>query len=146
MSSLAKNLPSKKSPSFSNTSLTKQPLKPSAGSFKGVIPKKPWVPSGSVTSSGSVPSKHSSLSHGPSVSKKPATSSSLGGGLKRPSPSSTSTASGSSQGKASASPVQSQPNSQIRQNIRRSLKEILWKRWEFKALILYRKLQLDVNV
>ncbi|XP_074744366.1 death-inducer obliterator 1 isoform X1 [Strix uralensis] len=126
--SLTKNLPSKKSPSFSNTSLTKQPLKPSAGSFKGVIPKKPWPSSGTAPSSGSVPSKHSSLSHGSSVSKKPATSSSLGGGLKKPSLSSISAASGSSQAKASASPIQSQPNSQIRQNIRRSLKEILWKR------------------
>ncbi|KAM6298567.1 death-inducer obliterator 1 [Aegotheles albertisi] len=132
-SSLTKNLPSKKSPSFSNTSLTKQPLKP-AGSFKGVIAKKPWPSSGSVPSSGnvpssgSVPSKHSSLSHGSSVSKKPATSSSLGGGLKKPSLSSVSAASGSSQAKASAGPLQSQPNSQIRQNIRRSLKEILWKR------------------
>ncbi|KFQ20733.1 Death-inducer obliterator 1, partial [Merops nubicus] len=120
-SSLTKNLPSKKSPSFSNTSLTKQPLKTSAASFKGVIPKKPWP------SQGSVPSKPASLSHGSSVSKKTAPSSSLGGGLKKPSLSSGSTASGSSQAKA-ASPVQSQPNSQIRQNIRRSLKEILWKR------------------
>ncbi|XP_069728253.1 death-inducer obliterator 1 [Phaenicophaeus curvirostris] len=121
ISSLTKNLPSKKPPSFSNTSVTKQPLKP-AGSFKGVIPKKPWA------SSGGVPSKQSSLSHGSSVSKKTAISSSLGGGLKKPSLSSISTASGSSQAKASASPIQSQPNSQIRQNIRRSLKEILWKR------------------
>ncbi|KAM6112926.1 death-inducer obliterator 1 [Pterocles gutturalis] len=120
-SSVSKNLPSKKSPSFSNTSLTKQQPKP-AGSFKGVIPKKPWP------SSGSVPSKHSSLSPGSSVPKKPAPSSSLGGGLKKPSLSSISTAPGSSQAKASTSPMQSQPNSQIRQNIRRSLKEILWKR------------------
>lgn len=150
--SLTKNLPSKKSPSFSNTSLAKQPLKPSAGSFKVIIPKKPWTspgsvhPSGSVPSSGTVPSKHSTLSHGSSVSKKPATSFGLGGGLKKPSPSSVSATSGSNQAKASANPVQSQPNSQIRQNIRRSLKEILWKRWEFKALTLYRKLQLEVNV
>lgn len=145
-SSLSKSLPSKKSSSFSNTSVTKQPLKPSAASFKGVIPKKQWLPAGSVSPAGSVPSKHSSLSHGSSVSKKPATSSSLGGGLKKPSQSSISTASGSSQAKASPGPIQSQPNSQIRQNIRRSLKEILWKRWEFKALILYRNLQLEVNV
>ncbi|XP_014811459.1 PREDICTED: death-inducer obliterator 1 isoform X2 [Calidris pugnax] len=121
-SSLTKTLPSKKAPSFSGTPLPKQPLKPSAASFKGVIPKKPWP------SSGSVPSKQSSLSHGSSVAKKPVPSSSLGGGLKKPSLSSISTASGSSQAKASAGPVQSQPNSQIRQNIRRSLKEILWKR------------------
>ncbi|KAM6319062.1 death-inducer obliterator 1 isoform 1-T1 [Podargus strigoides] len=125
--SLPKNLPSKKSPSFANTSLTKQPLKP-PGSFKGVIPRKPWPSSGSVPSSGSAPSKHPSLSHASSVPKKPAPSSSLSGGLKKPSLSSISAAPGSSQAKASASPMQSQPNSQIRQNIRRSLKEILWKR------------------
>ncbi|KFQ21656.1 Death-inducer obliterator 1, partial [Mesitornis unicolor] len=120
-SSLTKNLPSKKSPSFPNTSLTKPPLK-SAASFKGVIPKKPWP------SSGSAPSKHPSLSHDSPVPKKPAPSSTSGGGLKNPSVSSVSTAPGNSQVKASAVPVQSQPNSQIRQNIRRSLKEILWKR------------------
>ncbi|NXS09828.1 DIDO1 protein, partial [Neodrepanis coruscans] len=120
-SSLPKNLPSKKSPSYPNTTLTKPPLKP-ASSFKGVIPKKPWA------SSGSAPTKQSPLSHGSSISKKPAPSSSLSGGLKKPSLPSMSAAAGSSQTKASASPVQSQPNSQIRQNIRRSLKEILWKR------------------
>lgn len=136
-SSLPKNFPTKKSPSFSSTSLIKQTLKP-AGSFKGVIPKKPWP------STGGVPSKHAAFSHDSPVSKKLAASS-LAGGLKRPSLSSVSTASGSSQGKTQASPIQSQPNSQIRQNIRRSLKEILWKRWEFKALILYRKLQLEVK-
>lgn len=136
-SSLTKNLPSKKSPSYSNTSLPKPPLKP-AGSFKGVIPKKPWP------SSGSVPSKQSPLSQGSSVAKKAAPSSSLSGGLKKPSLSSVSAAAGSSQAKASANPAQSQPNSQIRQNIRRSLKEILWKRWEFKTLTLYRKLHLEV--
>lgn len=135
-SSLTKNLPSKKSPSYSNTSVTKPPLKP-AGSFKGVIPKKPWP------SSGSVPSKPSPLSHGSSVAKKAAPSSSLSGGLKKPPLSSMSAAAGSSQAKTSANPAQSQPNSQIRQNIRRSLKEILWKRWEFKTL-LYRKLHLEV--
>lgn len=128
-SSLTKNLPSKKSQSYSNTSLTKPPLKP-AGSFKGVIPKKPWP------SSGSVPSKQSPLSHGSSVAKKAPPSSSLSGGLKKPSLSSTSAAAGSNQAKASVSPAQSQPNSQIRQNIRRSLKEILWKRWEFKTLYI----------
>lgn len=134
--SVTKSLPSKKSPSLSNTSLTKQPLKPSAGSFKGVIPKKPWPSSGSGASPGSAPAKHPSLPPGSSVSKKPAASPSLGGGLKKPALSPGSAAAGSSQAKASASPIQSQPNSQIRQNIRRSLKEILWKRWEFKALIL----------
>ncbi|XP_054248000.1 death-inducer obliterator 1 [Indicator indicator] len=121
----SKNIPLKKPTSFSITSVTKLSLKP-VSSFKGVIPKKPS--SGGVPPSGSVPAKHSSLSQGSSVSKKPAASASLGGGPKKISLSPTATTSGNSQGKASANPAQSQPNSQIRQNIRRSLKEILWKR------------------
>ncbi|XP_068541534.1 death-inducer obliterator 1-like [Anas acuta] len=119
-SSLTKNFPPKKSPSMSSTSLMKQTLKP-AGSFKGEIPKKP------SPSTGGVPSKQAASSHDSPVSKKLAASS-LAGGLKRPSPSSVSTASGSSQAKTQASPIQSQPNSQIRQYIRQSLKEMLWKR------------------
>ncbi|XP_068556942.1 death-inducer obliterator 1-like [Anas acuta] len=121
-SSLTKNSPPKKSPSVSSTSsLMKQTLKP-AGSFKGEIPKKP------CPSTGGVPSKQPASSHDSPASKKLAASS-LAGGLKRPLPSSVSTASGSSQAKTQASPIQSQPNSQIRQHIRQSLKEILWKRW-----------------
>uniref|UniRef100_A0A8V0ZY22 Death-inducer obliterator 1 n=1 Tax=Gallus gallus TaxID=9031 RepID=A0A8V0ZY22_CHICK len=120
-SSLTKNLLPKKAPTFSSLPLTKQPLKSSTGSFKGVIPKKPWPSSDSVPSKPSAPP-------GSSLPKKPVASSSLGAGLKRPAPSSVPTASGSSQVKVSAIPIQSQPNSQIRQNIRRSLKEILWKR------------------
>ncbi|XP_068556660.1 death-inducer obliterator 1-like [Anas acuta] len=120
-SSLTKNSPPKKSPSVSSTSsLMKQTLKP-AGSFKGEIPKKP------CPSTGGVPSKQPASSHDSPASKKLAASS-LAGGLKRPLPSSVSTASGSSQAKTQASPIQSQPNSQIRQHIRQSLKEILWKR------------------
>lgn len=138
-SSLTKNLLPKKAPTFSSLPLTKQPLKSSTGSFKGVIPKKPWPSSDSVPSKPSAPP-------GSSLPKKPVASSSLGAGLKRPAPSSVPTASGSSQVKVSAIPIQSQPNSQIRQNIRRSLKEILWKRWEFRTLVLYRKLCLEVNI
>eukprot|EP00075_Anas_platyrhynchos_P014403 XP_027303656.1 death-inducer obliterator 1-like [Anas platyrhynchos] len=119
-SSLTKNFSPKKSPSMSSTSLMKQTLKP-AGSFKGEIPKKPWP------STGGVPSKQAASSHDSPVSKKLAASS-LAGGLKRPSLSSVSTASGSRQAKTQASPIQSQPNSQIRQHIRQSLKEMLWKR------------------
>lgn len=120
-SSLTKNFSPKKSPSMSSTSLMKQTLKP-AGSFKGEIPKKPWP------STGGVPSKQAASSHDSPVSKELAASS-LAGGLKRPSLSSVSTASGSRQAKTQASPIQSQPNSQIRQHIRQSLKEMLWKRW-----------------
>ncbi|XP_048675342.2 death-inducer obliterator 1 isoform X2 [Caretta caretta] len=123
-SSMSKNLGPKKSPSFTSTSLTKHPTKYSAASFKGVIPKKSWLSSGNVSSS-----KQSPLSHGsPSVSKKSVVSSSLPGGLRKTAMSSTSATSTITQAKGAANPTQSQPNSQIRQNIRRSLKEILWKR------------------
>ncbi|XP_064023760.1 death-inducer obliterator 1 isoform X2 [Pogoniulus pusillus] len=125
--SLPKNLPSKKPISLSITSVTKLPLKP-VSSFKGVIPKKPWPSSGGVPSSGTAPAKHLAPAQGSALSKKPAAASTLGGGLRKISLSPIATTSGSSQGKASTSPAQSQPNSQIRQNIRRSLKEILWKR------------------
>uniref|UniRef100_A0A8C8RAU9 Death-inducer obliterator 1 n=1 Tax=Pelusios castaneus TaxID=367368 RepID=A0A8C8RAU9_9SAUR len=125
MSSLSKNLGPKKSPPFINTSLTKHPTKYSAASFKGVIPKKSWLSSGTVSSS-----KPSSLSHAsPSVSKKSGVSSNLAGGLRKTAMSSTSSSTSAiTQAKGSTIPTQSQPNSQIRQNIRRSLKEILWKR------------------
>ncbi|XP_075757182.1 death-inducer obliterator 1 isoform X3 [Pelodiscus sinensis] len=125
MSSLSKTVGPKKSPSFTSTSLTKHPTKYSAAGFKGVIPKKSWLSSGNVPSS-----KQSPLSHGsPSVSRKSPVSSNLAGGLRKTATSSTSvsTTSAITQIKGAANP-QSQPNSQIRQNIRRSLKEILWKR------------------
>lgn len=125
-----RNLPQKKPPVFTSTSLSKHPIKHSAAGFKGVIPKKSSLSAGSPTSSNVSSLKPSPLSYGTSsVSKKANTSSSTGGGLKRPiASSSLSSTSGVSQAKLSAITSQSQPNSQIRQNIRRSLKEILWKR------------------
>ncbi|KAJ6665756.1 hypothetical protein lerEdw1_002126 [Lerista edwardsae] len=126
-----RNLPQKKPPVFTSTSLTKHPIKHSAAGFKGVIPKKSSLSTGPPTSSNVSSLKPSPLSYGTSsVPKKANASSSTGGGLKRPivSSSSPSSTSGVSQAKLSASTSQSQPNSQIRQNIRRSLKEILWKR------------------
>ncbi|XP_074868119.1 death-inducer obliterator 1 isoform X2 [Carettochelys insculpta] len=126
MSSVSKNLGPKKSASFTSTSLTKHPTKYSAASFKGVIPKKSWLSSGNVSSSKLSPPSHGSSS----VSKKSVVSSNLAGGLRKTAMSSPSASaiSAITQGKGAANSTQSQPNSQIRQNIRRSLKEILWKR------------------
>ncbi|XP_063003033.1 death-inducer obliterator 1 isoform X2 [Elgaria multicarinata webbii] len=131
MSSQTRNLPQKKPTAFTSTSLTKHPIKHSAASFKGVIPKKSSLSTGPATSSSVSSSKPSPLSYGTSsVSKRPIASSSMVGAHKRPmaSSASSSTTSSASQAKLIASASQSQPNSQIRQNIRRSLKEILWKR------------------
>uniref|UniRef100_A0A8D0HG50 TFIIS central domain-containing protein n=1 Tax=Sphenodon punctatus TaxID=8508 RepID=A0A8D0HG50_SPHPU len=126
MSSHSRNLVSQKSPPFTSSSLSKHPIKHSAAGFKGVIPKKSWR-TGSPTSSSIPPSKQSPLSYASSSPpKKPATSSSMSGGLRKPGIASASNA--FPQAKIAANFAQSQPNSQIRQNIRRSLKEILWKR------------------
>ncbi|XP_053103011.1 death-inducer obliterator 1 isoform X2 [Hemicordylus capensis] len=129
MSSQARNLSQKKPVVFTSTSLTKHPVKHSAADFKGVIPKKSSLSAGTPTSSNVSSLKPSPLSYGTSsVSKKTNASSSIGGGLKRPMMSSSSPSSTSTQAKLAAGINQSQPLSQIRQNIRRSLKEILWKR------------------
>ncbi|XP_054835335.1 death-inducer obliterator 1 isoform X2 [Eublepharis macularius] len=130
MSSQTRNPPLKKPPAFISTSLTKHPIKYSAAGFKGVIPKKSPLSAGSPASSSISSSKLSPLSYGTSsVPKKTFATTSMSGGSRKPmvssiSPSITSVA----QAKSAASAGQSQPNSQIRQNIRRSLKEILWKR------------------
>ncbi|XP_042317590.1 death-inducer obliterator 1 isoform X2 [Sceloporus undulatus] len=130
MSSQNRNLLQKKPPVFTSTSLTKHPIKHSAADFKGVIPKKSSLSTGPPTSSNVSTSKSSSLSYGTSsVSKKPVASSTMVGGYRKLTTSSTSsTTSTTSQTRLAVNASQSQPNSQIRQNIRRSLKEILWKR------------------
>ncbi|XP_044311461.1 death-inducer obliterator 1 isoform X2 [Varanus komodoensis] len=124
-----RNLPQKKTAAFTGSSLAKHPIKHSAAGFKGVIPKKSSVSTGQPSSSTVSTSKPSPLSYATSsVSKKTGASSSMAGGLRKPIVSSASTTSSASAVKLAASASQSQPNSQIRQNIRRSLKEILWKR------------------
>uniref|UniRef100_A0A4X2JSN0 TFIIS central domain-containing protein n=1 Tax=Vombatus ursinus TaxID=29139 RepID=A0A4X2JSN0_VOMUR len=127
-STLPRNIVPKKSPSFTNASVTKKATNKSPGDFKGVIPKKSWL-SGNLT--GSVSSTKQSVlvsASTASTSKKLHVSSTLAGGPRKPVPPSTSPASSSTPGKSGATSSQSQPISQIRQNIRRSLKEILWKR------------------
>nr|XP_056700475.1 death-inducer obliterator 1 [Euleptes europaea] len=130
MSSQTKNLPQKKPPAFTSSSLTKHPIKYSAAGFKGVIPKKSSSSAGSPASSTAASSRPSPLSYGTSsIPRKTLASSSMGGGSRKPMMSSASpSVTSAAQAKSAASAGQSQPNSQIRQNIRRSLKEILWKR------------------
>lgn len=121
----------KKPSPFASTSLIKTPVKHSAASFKGVIPKKSSLATGSSASGGLSSSRPPLSSYGAhSMPKKPIPPSSTVAGLKRPvmSAASSSTTPLPPQAKLAASAGQSQPNSQIRQNIRRSLKEILWKR------------------
>lgn len=127
MSSQMRNLPQKKPSTFMSTSLSKHPIKHSAAGFKGVIPKKSSV-SASLPAASTV-SKPSPLSYGTSsIPRKTLASSGMGGGSRRPMMSSSPLVTSAAQAKSAAIAGQSQPNSQIRQNIRRSLKEILWKR------------------
>ncbi|XP_049633083.1 LOW QUALITY PROTEIN: death-inducer obliterator 1 [Suncus etruscus] len=122
---LPRKLP-KKPPSLASTA----PMKPSIQSpatFKGTIPKRPWAsapPTGSASTA-----KRAGLAPGTPTpaSKKLLSSAPLGSGRKLVGASVPVTS--PVQGRHGGSgPSPSQPNSQIRQNIRRSLKEILWKR------------------
>ncbi|XP_029141811.1 death-inducer obliterator 1 [Protobothrops mucrosquamatus] len=132
VSSQTRSVSLKKPSPFASTSLVKTPVKHSAASFKGVIPKKSSLATGPPASGGLSSLKPPLSSYGgPSMAKKPVPPSSTMAGLRRPAmyPASSTATSFPPQAKlAAASTSQSQPNSQIRQNIRRSLKEILWKR------------------
>ncbi|XP_013929237.1 PREDICTED: death-inducer obliterator 1-like [Thamnophis sirtalis] len=131
VTSQARSVVLKKPLPFPSTSLIKAPVKHSAADFKGVIPKKSSLATGSPASGGLSSSRPPLSSYGAHpMPKKPFPPSSAGAGLKRPvmSSASSSTTPLPPQAKLAASAGQSQPNSQIRQNIRRSLKEILWKR------------------
>nr|XP_033819552.1 death-inducer obliterator 1 isoform X2 [Geotrypetes seraphini] len=128
----------KKSPSSSSSAVpTKQSSKPSVGPSKAPVLTKnaPWlsasssasknllapkqtIPSSSATVYGPKPMAMSSALAG--VSKKTASSS--------PTNAAVNASSSNTQIKPAVNPNQPLPNSQIRQNIRRSLKEILWKR------------------
>ncbi|XP_064420632.1 death-inducer obliterator 1 isoform X2 [Latimeria chalumnae] len=102
-------------------------MKHHAGASKNAGPKKAPSPSLGAAASGSKKAAPSSASL---VSKKAAISSVATGGLRKsagPSGSGAATSSATAS-KQSVNPTPPQPNSQIRQNIRRSLKEILWKR------------------
>ncbi|XP_058143282.1 death-inducer obliterator 1 [Dasypus novemcinctus] len=126
--SLHRSLVPKKSPSFANVSGAKQAIKKSPSGFKGSVPKRQWLsatPSGST--SAARPSGLTPVAAASAAKRLPG-SSALGGALRKPAAASVPAATPAPGRLAAASPILSQPNSQIRQNIRRSLKEILWKR------------------
>ncbi|XP_029469186.1 death-inducer obliterator 1 isoform X3 [Rhinatrema bivittatum] len=126
-------IPMLKKPSPSSSAApTKQPSKLPMDPSKAPIPKKsPWLSASSSASKNLLAPKQSippssATVYGP---KKMAVSSSFSGITKKAvGPSPANAASINTQVKPAVSPNQPLPNSQIRQNIRRSLKEILWKR------------------
>ncbi|XP_025787897.1 death-inducer obliterator 1 [Puma concolor] len=123
-----RNLLPKKSPPFANAAAAKVASKKSPSGFKGTIPKRPWL---SAAPPGGTPTaKQARLAPGTatSASKKSPGSAALAGALRKPVATSGPLAPPAPGRLGTSSPALSQPNSQIRQNIRRSLKEILWKR------------------
>uniref|UniRef100_G3SWP5 Death-inducer obliterator 1 n=1 Tax=Loxodonta africana TaxID=9785 RepID=G3SWP5_LOXAF len=131
-SSLPGNLP-KKSPAFVHVSAAKQAIKKSPSGFKGTVPKRPWLSSTPMANASAAKQLGLAPTAAAATPKKLPGSSAVGpsavaGAMRKPGAVS---APGTSPGPGrlgAASPAPSQPNSQIRQNIRRSLKEILWKR------------------
>ncbi|NIG62022.1 death-inducer obliterator 1 [Pontoporia blainvillei] len=125
---LPRNLLPKKSPPF--VAAAKPAVKKTPPGFKGTIPKRPWL-SAAPSPSGSAPSaKQAGLAPvaATSASRKFPSSAASVGAIRKPGTTSVSLAPPAPGRLGPASPASSQPNSQIRQNIRRSLKEILWKR------------------
>ncbi|KAI5279840.1 Death-Inducer Obliterator 1 [Manis pentadactyla] len=125
---LPRNLVPKKSPPFSNVAAVKPAIKMSPSGFKGTIPRRPWL---SATPSGSVSTaKRAGLAPvtATSAPKRSLGSAASVGAIRKPAAASGPLASPASGHLGASGPTPSQPNSQIRQNIRRSLKEILWKR------------------
>ncbi|XP_031228843.1 death-inducer obliterator 1 [Mastomys coucha] len=119
-----RNLVPKKLPPYSNMAGAKPAIKKLPSGFKGTIPKRPWP---SATLSGT-----SARQAGPTpvtaASKKLPGSAAVVGVTRKPMSANVSAASPAPGRLGPVSPAPTQPNSQIRQNIRRSLKEILWKR------------------
>ncbi|KAG8513298.1 Death-inducer obliterator 1, partial [Galemys pyrenaicus] len=117
-----RNLP-KKAP-LSSVAAAKPTFKKSPSGFTGAIPKRPWL------SGGAGGARPAGLAPGATVSaprKLPAAA--VVGAARKPGATSAPLASPVPGRLGGSGPTPSQPNSQIRQNIRRSLKEILWKRW-----------------
>ncbi|ELV11334.1 Death-inducer obliterator 1 [Tupaia chinensis] len=117
----------KKAP-FAHVVAPKPAMKTSPSGFKGTIPKRPWnsaAPSGGTSASRQPGAAPAALA---ATSRKLPSSTSLAGASRKPVASSAPVASPATGRLGVAGPAPSQPNSQIRQNIRRSLKEILWKR------------------
>ncbi|XP_008562039.1 PREDICTED: death-inducer obliterator 1-like, partial [Galeopterus variegatus] len=115
-----RHLAPKKSPPFANVAAAKPAIKKAPSSFKGTISQKPWL---SATPSGGA----STVGHR-AASKQFPGSAALAGAIGKPVATSLPVASPVPGHLGTWSPAQSQPSSQIRHNIRLSLKEILWKR------------------
>nr|XP_058933131.1 death-inducer obliterator 1-like [Kogia breviceps] len=125
-----RNLLPKKCPPLANTAAAKPAIKKSPPGFKGTIPKRPWL-SAAPSPSGSTPSaKQARLAPvaATSASRKFPGSAASVGAVRMPGTTSLPLASPAPGRLGPASPASSQPGCQMRQNIRRSLKEILWKR------------------
>uniref|UniRef100_A0A250Y757 Death-inducer obliterator 1 n=1 Tax=Castor canadensis TaxID=51338 RepID=A0A250Y757_CASCN len=119
-----RNLVPKKTSPFANVTGAKPTIKKSPLGFKGTIPKRPWL-------SATPPGASAARQTGPmpvTASKKLPSSATMVGTIRKPMATNVPAASPAPGRLGASSPAPSQPNSQIRQNIRRSLKEILWKR------------------
>ncbi|XP_007520437.2 death-inducer obliterator 1 [Erinaceus europaeus] len=123
---IPRNLLPKKS-SFTNVATVKPTVKKSSG-FKGTIPKRPWLSAAPVSSASAAKQARLTPGTAMSASRKLPSSASLVGAVRKSGTTSVSLTSTPTGRLGGTSPAPSQPNSQIRQNIRRSLKEILWKR------------------
>ncbi|XP_045742037.1 death-inducer obliterator 1 [Mirounga angustirostris] len=125
---LPRNLLPKKSPAFANAAAAKAAIEKSPSGFKGPGPKRPWL--SATPSAGAPAAKRAALAPGAAAaaSKKLPSSAALAGAIRKPAAASVPLASPAPGRLGASNPALSQPNSQIRQNIRRSLKEILWKR------------------
>ncbi|XP_045688675.1 death-inducer obliterator 1 [Phyllostomus hastatus] len=117
----------KKSPPFANA--VKPAVRKLPSGFPGTIPKRPW-PSAAAPPGSAPSAKQAGLGPGAAAaaSKKLPGSTALGGATRKPMAASVPLASPAPGRLGASGAAPSQPNSQIRQNIRRSLKEILWKR------------------
>ncbi|XP_066899304.1 death-inducer obliterator 1-like [Kogia breviceps] len=125
-----RNLLLKKSPPLANTAAAKLAIRKSPPGFKGTIPKRPWL-SAAPSPWGSTPSaKQARLAPvaATSASRKFPGSAASVGAVRKPGTTSLPLASPAPGRLGPASPASSQPGCQMRQNIRHSLKEILWKR------------------
>ncbi|GAB1287323.1 Death-inducer obliterator 1 [Apodemus speciosus] len=119
-----RNLVPKKLPPYSNMSGAKPAIKKLPSGFKGTIPKRPW-PSATLSGTSARPAGPTPVT---GASKKLPGSAAVVGVTRKPMSANVPAASPAPGRLGTVSPAPSQPNSQIRQNIRRSLKEILWKR------------------
>ncbi|EQB77206.1 death-inducer obliterator 1 isoform b [Camelus ferus] len=123
-----RNLVPKKSPPFAGTAVGKAAIRKLPLGLKGASPKRRWL---SAAPAGSAPAtKPAGLapSTATSAPRQFPGSAASAGAARKPGAAAVPLASPAPGRLGTSSAAPSQPNSQIRQNIRRSLKEILWKR------------------